>query len=105
METATHETAQSAQHYANILQEISAKFGGTRLHSIETRQQYPVPQFTPLAQETRTHINTREAAHFLNRREQTLRGWSCHEDGPVRPTRINGRLMWSVASIKKLLGV
>ena len=60
-------------------------------------------QFTPLAIETRTAIPTDAAAHHLNRKSQTLRAWACHEDGPIRPVRVNGRLAWSVAEIRALL--
>ena len=59
--------------------------------------------FTPLAQETRTAIPTDAAAHHLNRKDQTLRAWACLENGPIRPMRINGRLAWPVADIKRLL--
>ena len=45
------------------------------------------------------------AAYYLTRRPQTLRGWACHEDGPLRPVRIMGRLAWPVADIRRLLGV
>jgi len=62
-------------------------------------------QTLPLAQETRTHIDTDQAAKHLMRRPQTLRAWACLENGPLRPTRINGRLAWCVADIRKLLGV
>jgi hypothetical protein len=60
-------------------------------------------QFTPLEQETRSHIPTNEAAPHLNRKDQTLRAWACLENGPIRPIRINGRLAWSVAAIRELL--
>ena len=73
------------------------------LHSIETRAQ-PAQQFTSLAHETRANLPTPEAAFHLNRRPQTLRGWACLENGPIRPLRINGRLAWPVASLKKILG-
>ncbi len=59
--------------------------------------------FTPLALETRTAIPTDAAAHHLNRQPQTLRAWACLENGPLRPTRINGRLAWPVAGIRELL--
>ena len=45
-----------------------------------------------------------EAAYYLSRRPQTLRGWACHEDGPIRPLRINRRLAWPVSELRKLLG-
>ena len=48
--------------------------------------------FTPLDREHRPTVNTAAAAHYLNRRPQTLRQWACAEDGPLRPLRVNGRL-------------
>ena len=62
-------------------------------------------QLTPLALETRTALPTPEAAWHLNRAQQTLRIWACREDGPIRPIRINGRLAWSVAELRRILGV
>lgn len=61
--------------------------------------------FPPLEQVTRTILTTEEAAHYLNRRPQTLRTWACLENGALRPVRINGRLAWPVSEIKKVLGV
>ena len=61
--------------------------------------------FVPLDQETRTHVTTEVMCYHLGRKEQTARSWACHEDGPLRPLRINGRLAWSVADIRRLLGV
>ena len=75
------------------------------LHSIEARQQATAPTFTPLALETRPAVDTAAAAHYLSRRPQTLRGWACLENGPLRPIRIMGRLAWPVAEIRRLLGV
>lgn len=63
------------------------------------------PTAQALAQEKRTHLETAEAAHHLLRRPQTLRAWACLENGPIRPIRINGRLGWAVADVRKLLGV
>ncbi len=62
-------------------------------------------QLTPLALETRTVLPTPEAAFHLNRAQQTLRLWACREDGPIRPLRINGRLAWPVAELRRVLGV
>ncbi|MGZ8237136.1 MAG: hypothetical protein ACXW00_02995 [Methylobacter sp.] len=59
--------------------------------------------FTPLAQVTNPTVPTDAAAHYLNRRPQTLRAWACLENGALRPIRINGRLAWPVAGIKALL--
>lgn len=63
------------------------------------------PQFPPLELVTAPTVETKAAAYYLNRRPQTLRGWSCLEQGPLRPLRINGRLAWRVADIKRVLGV
>lgn len=60
-------------------------------------------QFLPIEQETRSHIDTACAAHYLSRSCQTLRSWSCLENGPLRPVRVNRRLAWPVADIKRLL--
>jgi hypothetical protein len=61
--------------------------------------------FTPLELEHRPTVITAAAAHYLNRRPQTLRGWACNENGPLCPVRINGRLAWQVAELRRILGV
>lgn len=60
-------------------------------------------QFTPLDLETRPAIPTNAAAFHLCKKPQTLRVWACFQNGPIRPIRINGRLLWSVAAIRALL--
>lgn len=55
--------------------------------------------------ETRAALPTQEAAFHLNRAQQTLRLWAMREDGPLRPLRINGRLAWPVAELRRVLGV
>lgn len=60
-------------------------------------------QYTPLEFETRERIPTDAAAFHLCKKSQTLRVWACHEAGPIRPIRINGRLLWSVRAIRALL--
>ncbi len=50
-------------------------------------------------------VSTIYAAYYLNLKPQTLRIWACKECGPIRPRRINGRLHWSVADLRRLLGV
>lgn len=62
-------------------------------------------QFPPLAQVTKPNLTTEEAAYYLNRRPQTLRGWACLENGPIRPIRIGGPLAWSTAKVKELAGI
>lgn len=59
--------------------------------------------FPPLAQETRSHVETACAAFHLMRQPQTMRAYACLENGPIRPIRINGRLAWRVADLKRLL--
>lgn len=63
-------------------------------------------QFPPLEQVNRPTVPTEQAAHYLNRRPQTLRAWAMKSGtGPVPCIRINGRLAWPVADIKRVLGV
>ncbi len=77
-------------------------------HSADTRRAVSEPQsFPPLELVNRPTVPTEQAAYYLNRRPQTLRGWACSEtfiDG-LRPVRINGRLGWPVAGIRAVLGV
>jgi len=61
------------------------------------------PEFVPLDLEQRTHVDTASAAHHLGRRPQTMRVWALTEQAPIRPVRINGRLSWPVAEIRRLL--
>lgn len=60
-------------------------------------------QYTALVRENRTVIDTNAAAFHLGRKPQTLRKWACHEDGPLRPVRIMGRLAWNVADIMRIV--
>ncbi|MFZ6862990.1 hypothetical protein ACO0K7_10165 [Undibacterium sp. Ji67W] len=60
-------------------------------------------QFPPIEQEKRSHVDTACAAFWLTRRCQTLRTWACLENGPIRPTRVMGRLAWSVSDIRQVL--
>lgn len=62
-------------------------------------------QLTPLAQEARATLPTCEAAKHLNRAQQTMRLWAMRGDGPIQPLRVNGRLAWPVADLKRVLGV
>lgn len=63
-------------------------------------------QSIPLERETRTALPTGEAAFHLNRAQQTLRLWAMRDGtGPIRPLRINGRLAWPVAELRRVLGV
>lgn len=59
--------------------------------------------YPPLACINRSHVDTRQAAFYLSREAQTLRRWACFETGPLRPVRVHGRLLWSVAELQQLL--
>lgn len=73
------------------------------------KPQAPTPEvthnFPDLDLVTSPTVTTAAAAYYLNRAPQTLRLWACLENGPIRPTRVHGRLAWRVADIAKLLGV
>ena len=62
----------------------------------------PLPELAVIAI-GRDHLTTEEAARTLNRKSQTLRKWACLGNGPIRPIRINGRLLWRVADLAILL--
>lgn len=74
-------------------------------HSSEARTVAIAAPFPPLELENRPTVATDQAAYYLTRQQQTLRGWACREDGPLRPLRINGRLAWKTADLRRLLGV
>ena len=80
------------------------------LSSVATMREATTPrqftaQYMPLEQVTRPNLTTAETAHYLNRRPQTLRGWACLENGPIRPRRIGGLLAWNTAEVKALVGI
>lgn len=90
---------------ANANQPGPAPLGGEAQHSAATRSAATTAQtWPPLELVNRPTVPTEQAAHYLQRRPQTLRGWACNEDGPLRPVRIHGRLGWPVAAIRALLG-
>ena len=63
-----------------------------------------VREFPALDSVNRPAVDTAAAAYYLNRKQQTLRCWACHEDGPIRPLRIHGRLAWPVVELRRILG-
>ena len=71
----------------------------------QAAQHAPGTQYLPLEQVTRPNLKTEEAAHYLNRRPQTLRAWACLENGPIRPRRVGGLLAWNTNEVKALAGV
>ena len=74
-------------------------------HSIAARELETATTFPPLESVTRPTVDTAATAYYLNRKPQTCRVWACLENGPLRPIRVHGRLAWSVADIRRLLGV
>ncbi|MDP3617932.1 MAG: hypothetical protein Q8R49_08990 [Rhodoferax sp.] len=64
-----------------------------------------VEQVPALLLDQRATVDTATAAHYLNRRPQTLRTWASLESGPLRPRRVHGRLAWSMSEIRTLLGL
>ncbi len=78
--------------------------------SIQTMREAAAPQkftaqYLPLELVNKPNLTTAECAFYLNRRPQTLRGWACLENGPLRPARIGGLLAWSTATVKALAGI
>lgn len=62
--------------------------------------------YPDIQSETRPNVPTDQAAYYLLRKPQTLRIWAMRDgSGPVRPLRVNGRLAWPIAEIKRVLGV
>ena len=53
--------------------------------------------------EGRVGLTTAEMAIVLNRKPQTLRRWASYEDGPMRPRRINGRLIWLIEDAERVI--
>ena len=78
----------------------------THSAAIQATQHFTAP-FPPLALVTKPNLTTAEAAYYLNRRPQTLRGWACLEKFPegLRCKRIGGLLAWPTASVKMLAGL
>lgn len=63
-----------------------------------------IKSFPTIESETRTHVSTECAAFHLNRQQQTLRGWAISPlQKTIKPIRINKRLAWPVADIRRLL--
>ena len=72
----------------------------------DTRRAVSEPQqFPPLEQVNRPTVPTEQAAYCLSRKPETCRAWAGVENRPLRPHRVMGRLAWSVAEIRTVLGV
>ncbi len=72
----------------------------------KTHRTVPI-EFVPLHLEIRTHVDTETMCWHVGFAQQTARLWACKETYPegLRPIRVNGRLKWPVAGIRKILGV
>lgn len=58
-----------------------------------------------IRQEKRDTVPTDVAAYYVNRKAKTLRDRWALGYGPIQPIRIQGRLHWRTADLKRLLGV
>jgi hypothetical protein len=65
------------------------------------------PAFPLLESVTKPTVDTAAAAFYMNRRPHTLRCWASAQTFPegLKPVRVNSRLAWPVAGIRKALGV
>jgi len=61
-------------------------------------------EFEPLSLVTRPTVSTNQAAHYLNLKPHTLHCWAVYQNGAVNPRRVNGRLHWAIADIRRALG-
>ena len=93
---------QQSPEIAALFQQFIAQLPPAQIEQLTARK---TDGFPDLRTETRTHVPTAIAAHWLTRAEQTMRGWASSESGAIRPIRVSGRLAWPVADIRRLLGV
>jgi hypothetical protein len=115
MQTETHHSAEarevstSGRPFPTLRELIAAEKTGAssvrQSREYDAMEEQGAPLFVSLDRETRVGVETDCAAYHLNRRPQTLRCWAAFETGPLRPLRINGRLMWPTAALRKLCGV
>ncbi len=61
-----------------------------------------LPVFPPIELVNRPTVSTAQAAFYLNRKPQTLRGWAMN-GRVIKPVRLNGRLAWPIEAIKAAL--
>lgn len=89
------------RHSAALRKIDMAKFAP---HDKPTHQSLLTDTYPPLEAINRPHVPTDQAAFYLCRRPQTLRGWAM-TGKVIQPLRINGRLCWPVSAIREVLGV
>lgn len=102
MQIVTNQTPETSAAQFPTLEQI-ATAGISTTPDASDGHDWDDSNFPPLELVTRPSLTTAEAAHYLNRKPQTLRSWASTEAGPIRPVRINGRLSWLTAGIRKLL--
>jgi hypothetical protein len=56
-------------------------------------------------EEKRETVPTDTAAHYVNLKAKTLRDRWARGKGPIQPVRVNGRLHWRTADLRRILGV
>ncbi len=97
--------SEALRHKPWIAAALSESGGDSRNAAPATVRAVVEKTLPPLEVVAKPNLTTVEASHYLNRRPQTLRGWACLENGPMRPSRMNGRLMWATADVKRLAGI
>jgi hypothetical protein len=62
--------------------------------------------FPPITEEQRELIPNECLAYHVNLKPKTTRdSWAGLGRGPIAPVRVNGRVYWRTADVRKLLGV
>ena len=101
MEIATHHSLRAPTNPARLAAlERNASSASRGVQSFAAND----PRYPPLDEVTRPTVPTDQAAYYLNRRPQTLREWAM-SGKVIQAQRVNGRLAWPVAEIKRVLGV
>ncbi len=72
------------------------------LHADSKQAANQQSSYPPLDQVTTPNVDTGAAAHYLLRKRNTLRVWAMRGH-PIKPLRVNGRLAWPVAEIRRLV--
>ena len=49
-------------------------------------------------------VTTNDAAPVIGRAPSTMRKWAMRGDGPIRPVRADGGLLWRVSDLMKMAG-
>jgi len=72
--------------------------------SPEPDEDDPAPPLAkPLPSIAGKFLSTKETAAYLGKKPQTLTSWSSKQNGPLRPSKVGGNLLWSGDEILALL--